>query len=553
MTATPASPPPRTGARLLMDQLLIHGADRAFCVPGESYLALIDAAFSARNRFRLINARHEAGAAHMAAADAALTGRPGICMVTRGPGATHASVGVHAAMQDQVPLLLLVGQVPRASMGRLAFQEVDYAAMFAPLAKWAAQIDDPARIPELVSRAFRVAMSGRPGPVVLALPEDMLRESAAIPDAPPATPATPRADPALLARACAMLARAERPLIVAGGTGWSDAACAALARLAEGACLPVAASFRRQDLIDHHSPAYVGDLGTSADPALVRALAEADCIFALGAQLSDIATQGYATLPPPRIAARLIHLHVDPDMLGRVYAPDLAIPGAPGPAAEALAGMEVPGRDRRAGWARDLRAARMADALPPGQEAGTLDLGLCMAHLREVLPRDAIVVQDAGNHNGWVQRYLSFARPGRQLASTCGAMGYALPAALAASLRHPERTIVAMLGDGGFMMSLGELAATLAEGARPVLLVVDNAGYGTIRMHQSRDFPGRAHAVALANPPLEEVAAAMGAHAERVRETEAFAPALARARAAGRAAVLVLETAPEQLSVRSSA
>jgi len=542
----------RSGGRILVDQLLIHGADTGYCVPGESYLEVLDALHDVRDRFRLINARHEAGAANMAEAYGKLTGRPGVALVTRGPGACHAAVGVHIARQDSTPMILLIGQVARSTMDREGFQEVDYRAMFAPLAKWATQIEDPARIPEYIARAFRVATSGRPGPVVIALPEDMLTATARVADAAPYAPTRTEVAPASVACVADALRGAERPLLMVGGGGWDDAACAAITAFATRNGMPATCSFRRQDIVDNAADVYAGDFGTSTGPTLVKRLREADLLLVVGARLGEMTTRAYETLRPPTPAVRLIHLHPDPDEIGRVYAPEIGLACAPGPAAAALAGLDLGRREAWAGWRETLRAEYLADTAPPAPGRWPLDMGVALAALRERLPADAIVTLDAGNHTGWAQRWLRHGRPGRQLGSTCGSMGYAVPAAVAASLRHPDRCVVAFAGDGGFLMSGVELSAAAQHGARPIVLLNNNGGYGTIRMHQEREHPERVSGTALSGQDFVRMAEGLGAHAERVTRTEDFPAAFDRARACGRAAVLDLVTDPEQVSTRTT-
>lgn len=545
-------PNTRTGGRILVDQLLIHGADTAFCVPGESYLEVLDALFDARDRFRLINARHEAGAANMAEAYGKLTGRPGIALVTRGPGACHAAVGVHTAFQDSTPMILLIGQVGRDMMDREAFQEIDYRQMFGPVAKWAAQIDVTARIPEYMARAFRVATSGRPGPVVLALPEDMLTEAADTPDAAPWRPLEPAPPPeAALEKLRALLEKAERPLVLVGGPGWTDAGAAAMRAFAEANGLPVATSFRRQDAFDHRSDCFAGDLGTSGPPSLVRDVKEADLLLVIGARLGEMTTQGYTVLDSPQPRQVLVHVHADPDELGRVFAPDLAVSATAAAMALALGGQRWFAPERWAAWRDRLRAGYL-DALRPSHPPGDLDLPACMAALAASLGADGIVTVDAGNHTGWPQRFLPFGRPGRLIGPTSGAMGYSVPAGVAAALLHPDRVVVSCVGDGGFMMSGQEIATAVQHGAKPIVLLFNNSTYGTIRMHQEREHPGRVVGTDLVNPDFVAMAAAMGAHAERVTRTDAFAPALDRALAAGRAALIELAVDPEIVSTRTT-
>ncbi|MCQ0990122.1 thiamine pyrophosphate-binding protein [Jiella marina] len=542
---------PRTGGQILVDQLLVQGADTAFCVPGESYLAVLDALHDVGDRIRLINARHEAGAANMAEAYGKLTGRPGLCFVTRGPGACHAAVGVHTAFQDSTPMILFVGQVGRDVRDREAFQEVDYRAMFGPLAKWVAEIDSVERIPEYLARAYRTAMSGRPGPVVLSLPEDMLTESADGPDAPAVEAVEAAAAPGDLVRIRAILAEAKRPMMIVGGSGWSDEAARDITAFAEANGLPAACSFRRQDVVSSRSECFIGAFGTSVSPSLVRRMAEVDVLLVIGARLGDMTTKAYTTIHAPTPAARVIHVHPSPDEIGRVYQPELGLCTTPRRIAAVLADARWFEPAQWANWRGSLREEFLADRVPEG-EAGPLDLGAAFAELRERLPDDAIITLDAGNHTGWPQRYLDFGRPGRQLGSTAGAMGYAVPAAVAAALRHPGQTVIGCVGDGGFQMSGMELATATQYGAKPIIVVFNNGTYGTIRMHQEREYPERVVGTDLINPDFCGLAAAMGCHAERVTTTEEFLPAFERASASGRAVLIELATDPERISTRGT-
>lgn len=541
----------RNGGRILVDQLLKQGADTAFCVPGESYLAVLDALYDSRDEIRLINARHEAGAANMADAYGKLTGKPGLCFVTRGPGACHASVGVHTAFQDSTPMILFVGQVGRDMRDREAFQEIDYRRMFSPVAKWAAEIETTARIPEYVARAYQVAMSGRPGPVVLALPEDMLTEMASVGDAPKATPVEGHVTAADAEAIRAILTDAKNPLMLVGGSGWTDAACRDITAFAEANGLPVASSFRRQDVVSAGSSSFVGDFGTAGAPSLVKRMAEVDVLFVAGARLGEMTTKGYTTLDSPSPRPRLIHIHSGAEEVGRVYQPELGLCASPASLASALAEARWFEPSRFEGWRSQLRQEFLAD-VEPEQEAGALDLAAAFTTLREELAMDAIVTLDAGNHTGWPQRYLRYGRPGRQIGSTAGAMGYAVPAAVAAAIAHPDRTVIGCVGDGGFQMSGLELATAVQYGATPIIFVFANGTYGTIRMHQEREYPVRVVGTDLQNPDFAAMATAMGAHGERVTSNDEFMPAFERARASGKAALIELVTDPERISTRTT-
>lgn len=542
----------RTAGKALVDQLLVHGADTAFCVPGESYLEVLDALHDVSDRFTLINARHEAGAANMAEAYGKLTGKPGIAMVTRGPGACHACIGVHIAQQDSTPMILLIGQVGRDMIDREAFQEVDYKQMFGGLAKWVAQIDSPERVPEYMARAFRVATSGRPGPVVLALPEDMLTTAVTVADARPYSVTRAQVTPAQVTQITDLLAQAERPMLLLGGSGWTDAAADAIRRFAEGNRLPVTTSFRRQDAIDNRSDSYVGEFGTATAAALHKRMAEADMVLVLGARLGEMTTKGYTNLTPPETRQRLIHVHPDPDEIGRVYGPELGIAADMEGLALALGGVDLARQNKWGDWCATLRGEYMADTARPADGGWALDMGQALCDIRDALPADTVITLDAGNHTGWAQRFLRFGRPGREIGSTCGSMGYSVPAAVAASLLNPGRLVLSMVGDGGFMMSGQELTVAAQYGATPIVLLFNNGMYGTIRMHQERDHPLRVSGTELKTHDFVRMAEGYGCHAERVTATADFGAALERARASGRPAVLELVTDPEQITSRTT-
>ncbi|MFU8864121.1 MAG: thiamine pyrophosphate-binding protein [Rhodobacterales bacterium] len=542
----------RTAGKVLVDQLLVHGADTAYCVPGESYLEVLDALHDVADRFTLINARHEAGAANMAETYGKLTGKPGIAMVTRGPGACHASIGVHIAQQDSTPMILLIGQVGRDMVDREAFQEVDYRQMFGGLAKWVAQIDSPERVPEYMARAFRVATSGRPGPVVLSLPEDMLTTEVSVADARPYTATRTAITPDQITEMSALLATAERPLLLLGGSGWTDAAARNIRRFAESNKLPVTTSFRRQDSIDNRSDSYVGEFGTATAAALHKRLAEADVVLVLGARLGEMTTKGYTNITPPEPQQKLIHIHPEANEIGRVYGPDLGFAADTDAAADALASVDLARQNRWGDWCATLRAEYVADSARPADGGWALDMGQALCDVREDLPTDTIITLDAGNHTGWAQRFLRFGRPGREIGSTCGSMGYSVPAAVAASLRHPGRLVLSMVGDGGFMMSGQELTVAAQYGGTPIVLLFNNGIYGTIRMHQERDHPTRVSGTTLQTHDFVRMAEGYGCYAERVTKTADFAPALERARASGKPAVLELVTDPEQITSRTT-
>ena len=542
----------RTGGQVLVDQLLAHGVDTVFCVPGESYLAVIDALHDAKNRIRTIVCRQEGGAAFMAEAYGKATGKPGVLLVTRGPGACNAAVGVHTAHQDSTPMVVLIGQVSREAEYREGFQELDYHVFYAPLCKWVAQADDPARLPELMSQAFHRAHAGRAGPVALALPEDALREPVEVADARAYLHVQPAPGSADLAALRDRLARAQRPLVVVGGSGWTAEACDQMRRFAENANVPVAASFRCQDRFDNTHRNYAGELGTSVSPRLAQRVKDADLIIAVGARLGEQTTREYTLLSVPCPAQSLVHVYPDPDELGRVYQPELAICAAPGPFAAAAA--ELPAVDDSAWreWTAAARAdyeAQLADA-PPA--VGELDMAQVIAHLRERLPADAILTTDAGNFSGWAQRFYQFRAFPSQLGPTSGAMGYSVPAAIAARLAFPDRPVVGFVGDGGALMTGQEIATAVHHGIDPVIILVNNNSYGTIRMHQERDYPGRTHATDLTNPEFSVWAKSFGAFGELVTKTEEFPDAFERALNARRAAVLELRLPIEAISARTT-
>jgi acetolactate synthase-1/2/3 large subunit len=539
-----------SGGQLVVAALRAHRADMAFSVAGESYLEVLDALYDAPD-IHLVTCRQEGGAAFMAEAYGKLTGKPGVLLVTRGPGACNASIGIHTAFQDSTPMVVLVGQVARHQIDREAFQEVDFRKMFAPLAKWVAQIDMAERVPELINQGFQIAVSGRPGPVVLALPEDMLRDRCAAAVAGPYRAVRAHPGTADLAELRRLLAVAERPVMLVGGSGWSDEACRDIAAFARANDLPVCCSFRRQDIVDNRLLCFVGDLGTGASPSLVALVKESDLLLAVGARIGEITSQSYSLLGVPDPGKVLIHVHASAEELGRVFRPNLAIQsGMPEFAAAVAASAPVATR-RWSAWREAARADYEA-GLVPARAGGLLDLGAIMGWLRDRLPDDAIVTSDAGNFSGWPNRFLQYRRPGRQLGPTSGAMGYGVPAAVAAKLVHPDRLVVGFCGDGGFMMTGHELATAMLEGTGPIILVFNNAMYGTIRMHQERRFPGRVVGTALKNPDFLALARAYGTFGALVTRTEEFAPAFEEAAAHRGAAVIELKMDPEIITTRTT-
>jgi acetolactate synthase-1/2/3 large subunit len=535
----------RTGGRILVDQLVLQGCDRIFTVPGESFLAVLDALHDTP-RIQTVVCRQEGGVAFMACADGTMTGRPGIAFVTRGPGATNASIGVHVAMQDSQPMILFIGDVARGDRDREGFQEVDFAAMFAPLCKWAARIDDARRIPEYVARAYATAMSGRPGPVVLALPEDMLMDAVEALDRPRITPPEQDPDGAAMEQVMALLKDACAPVAIVGGAGWDAGAAHYFAQFATRIGLPVAAAFRRQDAIDNNCPVYAGNLGYGPNPKLLERIRNADLILCVGARLGEATTDGYTLITPDHPDQILIHVHPDPVELNRVYRADLPICAYPHEFAE-MAML----------WDDDIIRFKEGDeaneewrawSTPQPTPDVVLDLTQCVAAMRERLPADTFICNGAGNYSGWWHRYWRYGGPVCQLAPTAGAMGYGIPAAVAAAIRYPDRKVVALAGDGCFMMNAQELATAAQYGCDMLVIVVDNGAYGTIRMHQEREFPARISGTQLHNPDFAALARAFGAHAETVETTEAFAPALDRALAHQGLKLLHLKTDVERIS-----
>jgi len=540
-----------TGGQHVVRALLEHGVDTVFGVPGESYLDVLNALYTERERIRLVSCRHEGAASFMAEAHGKLTGRPGICMVTRGPGATNASIGVQTAFQDSTPLIVLVGQVGNDMVEREAFQEIDYRRMFGQFTKWVAQIDSAARVTEYMNRAFSVAMSGRPGPVVLALPEDMLTELAAPQDC--GTIHFPQAHPApdAMASMRALLAGARRPLMIVGGSGWTGAGLDSLARFANLNGLPVACSFRRQDLYDNHHPQYVGEVGIGINPELADAVRNADVILAVGARLGEMVTGGYTLLQSPVPKQTLIHVLASPEELGRVYQPTLKIPSGLDAFADAAAGQAPLDAAPWRGWLDALRQSYVRYTEPPANSL-RMDPARVIVALREALDARAILTNGAGNYSAWAHRYYRFSHPRTQLAPTSGAMGYGVPAAIAAKLRHPERQVVCLAGDGCFLMTSQELATVKQHRLAIVFIVFNNGMYGTIRMHQEVNYPGRTIGTDLCNPDFVAYAESFGVPAERVDSHESFAPALTRALDSGSPYLIELSLDPEVITPRST-
>ncbi len=544
---SPSSLPARLAGHVLVDQLRIHGNDHVFCVPGESYLPVLDGLFDAD--IQVTVCRQEGGAAIMAEAYGKLTGRPGVCLVTRAPGAANAFAGVHVASQDSTPMILLVGQIDRAMRDREAFQEMDYRAVFGTQVKWVAQIDQAERIPEYLSRAFHVALSGRPGPVVLALPEDMLGETIVVADARPCRVPHTLPAPAQVRDLSDRLARAERPLAILGGSRWDADAVRAFGAFAQRHAIPVAVQFRRQMLCPVDHPCFIGDLGLGADPRLLAAVRESDLILVVGGRLSEVPSQGYTLLDIPDPSQTLIHVHPDVGELNRVYQADVAMACAPADwlrTIEACAPTATASRRLRC---ERLHADRQAWSNPSAvRHPGALQMGLVMEHLNAVLPDDAILTNGAGNYATWLHRFYRFRAYGTQLAPTSGSMGYGLPAAVAAQRLHPDRRVVCFAGDGCFMMHGQEFATAVQYGLPIIVILIDNGMLGTIRMHQERRYPGRVSATTLRNPDFAAYAHAFGGHGERVETTAEFAPALQRAFDSGLPSILHCLLDPEAVT-----
>ena len=539
----------RHGGQVLVDQLKIQGVDRVFCVPGESYLAALDGLYD--SGIETVIGRQEGGVAMMAEAHGKLTGTPGIAFVTRGPGATNASAGVHVAAQDSTAMILFVGQVASDQKDREAFQEVDYSQMFGSIAKWVAQIDRSDRIVEYISRAFHIALSGRPGPVVLALPEDMLSAEVVIEDAPKAQPASLPALDLTAAEIIGCLQAAEKPLVIVGGGLWSAQAATDLAGFASRFDLPVCTAFRRQDYFDNRHPNYAGDVGIGINPALAAKVSESDVILALGTRLGEITSSGYSLFSIPKSQQRLIHVYPDASEIGRIYHAAQSAVCSPVAMARALAGVPLASTKRSGEWRQSFQAAYAAWQVPQ-PSVGAVKMEQVIAHVNTVLPDTAIVTNGAGNYSAWLHRYFHYKTYRTQLAPTSGSMGYGLPAAVAAKLAYPDREVVCFAGDGCFQMTMQEFGTAAQYGANIVVIISNNCSYGTIRMHQESQYPGRVSGTVMQNPNFAELAKSYGGFGETVHKTDNFAPALARARASGRPAIIDLITDPAALSPRQT-
>jgi acetolactate synthase-1/2/3 large subunit len=541
----------RSGGQILVDALRIHGVKRAFCVPGESYLAVLDALHDVQEEIDLVVCRQEGGAAYMAEAYGKLTGEPGICFVTRGPGATNASVGVHTAFQDSSPMILFIGQVARDQQYREAFQEVDFRQMFGPLAKWVVQIDDTRRIPELISQAFHRAVNGRPGPVVVALPEDMLTEMAEVSDAGAFKRVlmTPAAEQ--MAAMQQLLEQSERPLMVLGGSGWDTESVRDIRLFAEQQNIPVAASFRCQDLFDNRHPNYVGDLGFAASAQLSSAVKNADLLLVVGSRMGEVSTGGYAALDIPVPKQTLIHVHQGIEELGRVYQPELAINSSMSTFAKSAAKLPAVSSQIKSEWTRTLNK-NYCENLQHSPSPGDVQMADIIEWLNRSLPDDAILTNGAGNYAVWLQRFYQFRQYRTQLGPTNGSMGYGVPAAVAAKLTCPDRVVVSFSGDGCFLMNGQEIATAAQYGANVIFIVINNGMYGTIRMHQERNYPGRVSGTELRNPDFAALAQAYGLHGEVVTATSEFAPAFERCLGMSRPSLIEVRVDPEALTPRLS-
>ncbi|MEM8540103.1 MAG: thiamine pyrophosphate-binding protein [Pseudomonadota bacterium] len=539
----------RSGGHILADQLQILGVDKVFCVPGESFLDLLDGLYDHAESMQTIVCRHEGGASNMADAYAKMTGKPGICAVTRGPGATNAANGVHTAFQDSTPMILLIGQVSRKMEEREAFQEMDYRRVFGQMAKWVAQIEDTSRIPEYISRAWKIAQSGRPGPVVLALPEDVLSEKAEAQDLRPAIIANPSPAPKAIEQFEAMLKNAKRPIMMVGGPGWSAQCCAKAMDIAERMSLPVVTSFRCQDYVDNDHPNYVGVVGIATSPKLFKRIAQdVDLLIVVGSRLGEMTTNGYSLIDIPNPQMTLVHVHAGADEIGHVYNPDLGIVASASNFFDALSAIETmkPDEDRM-GWITDQRRDYVAFRVPT-RAPGGVNMAQIITHITDTMPKETVLTNGAGNYTAWAHRFHKHCAYRTQVAPTSGSMGYAVPAAIAAKLAAPDQPVICLAGDGCFMMTSQELATAKQYDLNIIFLIVNNAMLGTIRMHQERNYPKRPIATQLANPDFVAYAASFGIAGERVERTEDFAAALNRANSVAGSYLIELIVDPQALT-----
>jgi acetolactate synthase-1/2/3 large subunit len=536
----------RTGGQLIVDALEANGVDRLYSVPGESYLAVLDALHD--STIENVICRQEGGAAMMADCHGRLTGRPGICFVTRGPGATNASAGVHIARQDSVPMILFIGQVARRIKEREAFQEVDYKAFYGSIAKWVVEIDDAHRIPELVTRAFAVATSGRPGPVVVSLPEDMLTDQVEAPEPLPFTPVETRPGEPEMAEVQRLLESAERPFVILGGTRWSEQAVRQFCRSLERWSLPVGCSFRRQALCDQLHPSYAGDVGIGINPKLGAYIKDADLVLLVGCRFGEMPSSDYTLLKSPYPDQKLVHVYPDPHELGRVYRPTVAINATPAAFADAFARLEPGATPVWANRTEELHQSYLEWSTPPTTGPGNVLMGPIMGYLEGTLPEDVVICNGAGNFATWMHRFHRFRRFNTQAAPTSGSMGYGVPAGVAAKHLFPGREVIVWAGDGDFLMNGQEFATAVQFGLPIIVVILNNGIYGTIRMHQEREYPGRVSGTTLTNPDFAAYARAFGGHGETVDRTEDFAPAFERARASGKPSIIEIKLDPEAIT-----
>ena len=540
----------RSGGEVLVDQLIVQGVTNAFCVPGESYLAVLDALYLKRKDISLYVARQDGGAAFMAEAYGKATGEVGICFVTRGPGATNASIGVHTAFQDSTPMILFVGQVGGDMVDREAFQEIDYRRMFGQMTKWVAQIDRVERIPEYVARAFQVASSGRPGPVVLALPEDMLVEKVRVEDSERVKRVTHQPSMQSMQEVRSLLELSERPLVILGGGGWSESARRQIEMFAEKNHLPVGCSFRRQDLFDNRHPNYIGDIGIGINPKLASIVKESDLLLVIGARLGEMTTGGYALIEAPTPKQKLIHIHPGIEELGRVFQASVMINSNIEEAAEALNLLE-PSESVSTDWLNKANKTYIKNIIPQ-PSTGDVDLSELMIAMRELLPRDTVMTNGAGNFSGWIHRYWQYEDFRSQIAPTNGAMGYGVPAGVAAKIACPDKLVVSVSGDGCFLMNGQEIATAIQYSLKILFIVFDNGMYGTIRMHQERDYPSHVYGTTLKNPDFAALAKAYGLHAETVTSTRDIRGAIKRCIDQNSASLIHIKVDPEAITTRTT-
>ena len=540
---------PKTGGQLIAESLDRNQVKNVFCVPGESYLGALDALFDKKKNINIINARHEAGAANMAESYGKLTGKPGVALVTRGPGACHASVGVHIAHQDSTPMVLIVGDVARNVKDREAFQEVDFKSFFGPISKWVAEVNDPDRVPEYMNRAFSLATSGRPGPVVIVTPEDMLTQMSKV-KLPPLSPVLRGEMPSNGVKSLKdSLKNSKKPLFIIGGSGWSDVACSKFHKFINENNIPVATSFRRQDLFDHKNENFAGSFGTSVSPKLIDSTKNSDLIIVLGARLGEMTTQGYNIIRPQDISKNIIHIHVDPNELNKVFNANVCINVGVNECCDKLEELTLDNSNRWKEWRNELNKNYLEDSKPQ-KNRNLNNLSKIFEIVEKKFPTNSIITLDAGNNAAWPQRFLSFGKNRRQIASTCGSMGYAIPAAVSSALSNPEIAVLCCVGDGGFMMSSQEISTAVHYGAKIIILLINNSSYATIRMHQERDYPGRKIATDLKNPDFVKLCKAMGADAYRVNRVEDFSQIFDKALKSKKVNVIEIPISINQLSHR---